>query len=154
MIAVCPFRAWQGGFVHTLQSTRLSWSKRLVLAVAAIASLLGVSLVVPPAADAAVDSSCTMSRCADAREANSIWKSKGYPSSRGWYNWPDGRCNFAGGQFYNREGQLPSGHYYLEFDVYPRSCGASRDAYRIVVDRTTGVVYFSPDHYSNFYRIS
>lgn len=136
--------------MHTLQPHR---TRRLFAALAVVASVLGVTTAVAPAADAAVYSSCTQTRCTAARSANSTWSSKGYPGSRGWYSWPNGQCNFAGGTFQNREGQLPSGHSYQEFDVYPRACNASRDAYRIVVDRTTGYVYFSPDHYSNFYRL-
>ncbi|WP_459721699.1 ribonuclease domain-containing protein [Actinophytocola sp. KF-1] len=127
--------------------------KRFAVTLAALASILGVSLVVTPAADAAVYGSCTMSRCDAARSAKTIWQSKGYPGARGWYSWPNGQCNFAGGTFYNREGQLPSGHSYREFDVYPRACGASRDAYRIIVDLSAGVVYFSPNHYADFYRL-
>jgi ribonuclease T1 len=136
--------------VQTLQP---HWARRVLAALAIVASVLGVTTVVTPAADAAVYSSCTQTRCSAARSANSTWSSMGYPSVRDWYDWPDGRCNFAGGTFQNREGQLPSGHRYQEFDVYPRACGASRDAYRIVVDRTNGTVYFSPDHYKNFYRL-
>jgi hypothetical protein len=37
-------------------------------------------------------------------------------------------ANFAGGTYKNLEAELPNGHSYREFDVYPRSCGASRDA--------------------------
>lgn len=133
--------------------TRLSLPRRLAVTLAVLASVFGMTLVATPAAQATVYGSCTMTRCADARSANSTWQSKGYPGTRGWYSWPNGQCNFAGGTFYNREGQLPSGRSYREFDVYPRACGASRDAYRIVLDRTTGVVYFSPNHYSDFYRL-
>ncbi|MFE0387180.1 ribonuclease domain-containing protein [Streptomyces bungoensis] len=50
-------------------------------------------------------------------------------------------------------GQLPSGDTFYEYDVYPRTCGAHRDAYRIVVDSNTGVVWYSPDHYSDFYQL-
>lgn len=130
-----------------------TWTTRLAVAIAAVASVLGLSVVITPTADATVFSSCTMSRCADARSANSIWRSKGYPSTRGWYSWPDGRCNFTGGVFRNDEGQLPRNDSFQEFDVYPRACGAARDAYRIVLDRNTGVVWFSPNHYTDFYRI-
>ncbi|SDI90674.1 ribonuclease [Lentzea albidocapillata subsp. violacea] len=136
--------------MQTLQPHR---TRRLFAALAVVASVLGVTTAVAPAADAAVYSSCTQSRCSAARTANSTWSGKGYPSTRGWNSWPNGQCNFAGGVHQNREGQLPAGHSYLEFDVYPRACGASRDAYRIIVDRTTGTVYFSPDHYANFYRL-
>ncbi|MET8760139.1 ribonuclease domain-containing protein [Lentzea sp. NPDC004782] len=136
--------------MQTLQPKR---AHRLLAALAIVASVLGLTVVAAPAASADVYDSCTMSRCAAARSANSTWKSMGYPVDRTWYDWPDGRCNFAGGVFSNRDGQLPSEDSYQEFDVYPRSCGARRDAYRIVVDMTTGAVYFSPDHYSNFYRL-
>lgn len=136
--------------MHTLQP---HWARRLLAAFAVVASVLTMTVAVAPAADAAVYNSCTQSRCSAARSANSTWASMGYPSTRDWYDWPDGRCNFAGGTFYNREGQLPTGYSYLEFDVYPRNCGASRDAYRIVVNRNTGVVYFSPNHYGDFYRL-
>ena len=77
----------------------------------------------------------------------------GYPSSRGWYDWTGGQCNFAGGVFSNRDGQLPADDSFQEFDVYPRGCGDRRDAYRIVVDMTTGVVWFSPNHYTDFYPL-
>lgn len=139
--------------MHTQHRPQLTWTKRLIVTLTAIASLFGVSVVVTPAADATVYGSCTISRCTDARSANTIWQSKGYPSTRGWYSWPNGKCNFAGGVFQNREGQLPSGHSYQEFDVYPRTCYAARDAYRIVVDMTTGVVWFSPNHYTDFYEL-
>ncbi|MGI5507233.1 ribonuclease domain-containing protein [Lentzea sp. CA-135723] len=128
--------------------------RRFLAALAVVASVLGLATVVAPAADAAVYSSCTQSRCAAARDVNTKWSQRGYPSTRGWVSgWPNGQCNYAGGVHQNREGQLPAGHRYLEFDVYPRACGASRDAYRIIVDRTAGTVYFSPDHYANFYRL-
>ncbi|MFS8097715.1 ribonuclease N [Lentzea alba] len=136
-----------------MQTLQPHWTRRLLAAFAVVASVLTMTVAVAPAADAAVYNSCTQSRCSAARSANSTWKSMGYPGTRTWYDWPNGQCNFAGGTFRNQEGQLPAGHRYQEFDVYPRNCGASRDAYRIVVDRTNGYVYFSPDHYSNFYRL-
>ncbi|RZS34820.1 guanyl-specific ribonuclease Sa [Herbihabitans rhizosphaerae] len=96
---------------------------------------------------------CTMSRCADAKKAYDGWRQLNFPTSRNWYSWPYGQYNFAGGQFYNREGQLPKDHKFYEYDVYPRAKGASRDAHRIVRDTNTGTVWYSPDHYENFYKI-
>lgn len=129
----------------------------LALLTALVAALLvGPSVVTPRLTDrasAAVYGSCTMSRCADARTARSGWSAKGFPTSRGWYSWSGGLSNFAGGQFYNYEGQLPTGATYYEYDVYPRVSGAARDAYRIVVNKSSGATWFSPDHYANFYRI-
>ncbi|MEU1883341.1 ribonuclease domain-containing protein [Streptosporangium sp. NPDC020072] len=123
----------------------------LAVTLAVMTFLTGLVAVTP--ADAAVYSTCTVSRCSDARSAASTWAAKGYPTSSGWYSWPDGRYNYTGGQFYNREGQLPSGATYYEYDVYSRARGAARDAYRIVVNRSTGVVWFSPNHYTDFYRL-
>lgn len=126
---------------------------RLFVSVLALVGFVAGGVTAAPTATAAVYPSCTHSGCAEAYDSNSIWQSMGYPGSRGWYDWPDGQCNYAGGTHYNREGQLPSGHSYLEFDVTPRDCGASRQSYRLVVDRTTGDVYFSPNHYGDFYRM-
>ncbi|MEU7772475.1 ribonuclease domain-containing protein [Micromonospora taraxaci] len=91
----------------------------------------------------------------DARAASgrTCRRAKGFPTSRGWYSWSGGKSNFAGGQFYNYEGQLPTNATYNEYDVYPRTQGAARDAYRIVVNRSTGVTWFSPNHYTDFYRL-
>jgi hypothetical protein len=130
---------------------------RLLLLVAVVAAVLVGPAVVAPtytsSASAAVYSSCTMSRCADARAARSGWASRGFPTSRGWYSWSGGLYNFAGGQFMNYEGQLPAGATYYEYDVYPRQYGAARDAYRIVVNKSTGATWFSPNRYTDFYRL-
>ncbi|MEW2332339.1 ribonuclease domain-containing protein [Micromonospora chersina] len=135
--------------------------RRALGACALLTAMVAAALVGPPAvstrlaepAQAAVYSSCTMTRCADARTARSGWSAKSFPTSRGWYSWSGGLCNFAGGRFYNYEGQLPTNATYYEYDVYPRACGAARDAYRIVVNKSTGATWFSPDHYANFYRL-
>ncbi|MEV6982839.1 ribonuclease domain-containing protein [Sphaerisporangium sp. NPDC051017] len=137
--------------MHTLQRPRLAWPARLTVLLATLMSLTFVAGVTP--ADAAVYSSCTISRCSDARYAASVWSSKGYPTTAGWYTWPDGRYNYTGGTFQNREGQLPASGTYNEYDVYSRARGAARDAYRIVVNRSTGAVWFSPNHYTDFYRL-
>jgi hypothetical protein len=138
--------------VQTRQRFRLSWAKRLAVAIAAVTSLVGVSAVTSPA-EATVYGSCDISGCSAAASANSTWSSMGYPDSRGWYDWPNGQCNYAGGTYYNDDGQLPSGDSFLEYDVYPRRCGAHRDAYRIVVDIDTGAVWYSPNHYTDFYQL-
>jgi ribonuclease T1 len=39
------------------------------------------------------------------------------------------------------------------YDVYPRARGAARDAYRIVVNRSTRETWFTPDHYLNFSKL-
>ena len=132
---------------------RPSFTKRLIILIAALASALSLSVATGTAAHASVYGSCQVSGCSAAVSANSTWESMGYPTSRGWYDWPNGQCNFAGGEYYNYDGQLPAGDTFYEYDVYPRSCGAHRDAVRIVVDIDTGVVWYSPDHYSDFYQL-
>lgn len=132
---------------------RPSLIKRLIILIAVLASALSLSVATGTAAHASVYGSCDISGCSDAASANSTWQSMGYPTSRGWYDWPDGLCNFAGGEYYNNDGQLPAGDTFYEYDVYSRSCGAHRDAVRIVVDINTGTVWYSPDHYSDFYQL-
>ena len=133
--------------------SRLTWTKRLTVTITALAALFGLAFIASPAANATVFNSCTISGCAQADSANSTWQSMGYPDSRGWYSWPNGECNFAGGTYFNDDGQLPSGDSFQEFDTDPRACGAHRDAARIVVDMDTGTVWYTPDHYADFYQL-
>ncbi|MGK5740954.1 ribonuclease domain-containing protein [Micromonospora sp. URMC 103] len=134
---------------------RLPATLALLVAMVA-AALVGPSVVSPTLTDsasAAVYGSCTMTRCADARTARSGWAAKGFPTTRGWYSWSGGLSNFAGGRYYNYEGELPANATYYEYDVYPRQQGAARDAYRIIVNKSTGATWFSPNHYGDFYRL-
>ncbi|GIE96079.1 ribonuclease domain-containing protein [Paractinoplanes rishiriensis] len=134
---------------------------RLLSGFALVATLAGLALVGPAvvapthtdAAQAVVYNSCTVSRCSAARTARTGWSSLGWPASAGWYSWPYGQYNYTGGRFYNREGQLPANATYGEYDVYSRARGASRDAYRIVVNRSTRETWFTPDHYVTFYKL-
>jgi ribonuclease T1 len=135
--------------------------RRLFAAFALLFALSGGLLVGPavlapthtPAAEAAVYDTCTISRCSAARTARSGWSQLGWPLTSGWYVWPYGQYNYTGGTFQNREGELPANASYNEYDVYPRSKGASRDAYRIVVNRSTKETWFTPDHYVTFYKL-
>ncbi|MGW5051846.1 ribonuclease domain-containing protein [Actinokineospora sp. NPDC004072] len=118
-------------------------------------ALLGalLSTLVAPAA-ATVYPTCAVAGCDAARIAYVTWRQLGFPTARGWYPWPQGQYNFAGGRFYNREGQLPTDHTFYEYDTHPRPEGAQRDARRIVRDVTTGDVWYSPNHYSDFYLLT
>jgi ribonuclease T1 len=135
---------------------------RRFLAAFALLFALSVALLVGPAvmtpthtsaAQADVYDSCTISRCSAARTARSGWGQLGWPLSSGWYAWPYGQDSYTGGTFQNREGELPANADYNEYDVYPRSKGAARDAYRIVVNRSTKETWFTPDHYVTFYKL-
>jgi hypothetical protein len=134
---------------------------RFALLIAVLATVVGAVLVGPavltpsraPHADATAYKSCTVARCPAAREARAGWAQLGFPTTRGWRAWPSGRYNFAGGRYRNDEKQLPAGATYYEYDVYPRAKGAARDAYRIVVNKSSGATWFSPNHYGDFYRL-
>jgi len=142
------------------QSRPTSRLRRLLAGIALVFALSGTALVAPAvvapthtdAAQAAVHSSCTISRCSAARTARTGWSSLGWPLSSGWYSWPYGQYNYTGGTFQNREGYLPAATY-NEYDVYSRARGAARDAYRIVVNRSTKETWFTPDHYVTFYKL-
>jgi len=61
---------------------------------------------------------------------------------------------FKGGRvFRNREGKLPPGKTYYEFDVHPLRPGVSRGTERLVVDREKTVFYYTKDHYNTFIQI-
>lgn len=62
---------------------------------------------------------------------------------------------FVGGKiFKNKEGRLPSGGKYREYDVDARpASGTSRNAERIVVDENTGKAWYTEDHYGSFREI-
>ncbi|GAB1644062.1 ribonuclease domain-containing protein [Krasilnikovia sp. MM14-A1259] len=126
------------------------WLRRVSLGAAlAVTSIVTYA----PAAHAAVNDTCNIAGCAGAQTAYQGWSGLGWPTRRGWYDWPAGQCSFAGGEYDNDDAQLPGNDTFWEYDVYPRACGAHRDAYRIVVDASTGQTWYSPDHYSDFYEI-
>jgi guanyl-specific ribonuclease Sa len=132
--------------------------RRLLASVAAFvavsaAALVGPAVIAPESASAAVHSTCTISRCSAARTARTGWSQLNWPLSSGWYSWPFGGSNFTGGTFQNRERQLPLNASYNEYDVYSRNRGAARDAYRIVVNRSSKETWFTPDHYVTFYKL-
>jgi ribonuclease T1 len=62
---------------------------------------------------------------------------------------PDG---YVGGRrFENREGRLPEGGDYREFDVDPHT--GQRNAERIIVDWSTRKAWYTDDHYRTFIPI-
>ena len=61
---------------------------------------------------------------------------------------------FQGGRlFRNREGMLPKGRTWYEFDVHPLQPGVSRGGERLVVDRSKQFFYYTRDHYRTFVRV-
>lgn len=63
-------------------------------------------------------------------------------------------AGYRGGRlFRNREGLLPKGRTYYEFDVHPLRPGVSRGAERLVVDQNKRFFYYTRDHYRTFTKI-
>ena len=61
---------------------------------------------------------------------------------------------FKGGKiFRNREGNLPGGRTYYEFDVHPSGPGVARGAERVVVDEGKQLFYYTRDHYNTFIKL-
>jgi ribonuclease T1 len=142
--------------IATTSPVRRRLAGLLLAAALGLAGLIAPAVVAPAHTDAAhasVINSCTISRCSAARTAQTGWASLGWPTKAGWYSWPYGQYNYTGGTFRNDEGELPAGASYNEYDVYSRAKGASRDAYRIVVNRSTKETWFTPDHYVTFYKL-
>ena len=67
--------------------------------------------------------------------------------------WQPLRGYKGGKRFRNREGILPRGKTYYEFDVHPLRPGVSRGAERVVVDQEKSVFYYTKDHYNSFFKI-
>lgn len=62
---------------------------------------------------------------------------------------------YKGGKtFNNRDGKLPKGGKYKEYDIDPKVKGKPRGAGRIVVDEATGQAWYTPDHYDTFIPIT
>lgn len=81
---------------------------------------------------------------------NYITKSQA-ESQYGDYNDIPRSMNIGGDRFQNREGRLPSGYTYYECDI-GTSGGSNRGSRRIVFT-TSGIVYYTSDHYKTFTRL-
>ncbi|MDH6140278.1 ribonuclease T1 [Kitasatospora sp. GP30] len=71
------------------------------------------------------------------------------------YRLPDGWHLRGGNGYHDRDGELPSGDGYHEYDVNPRPTATThRDAERLVRDAATGQAWYSADHYADFTEIA
>ena len=71
----------------------------------------------------------------------SQWKSMGKPTTK--------TC--GGDRFYNNEGLLPSGYTYYECDI--DTLGTTNRGTKRLVWTTTGIVYYTSDHYASFTKL-
>lgn len=81
---------------------------------------------------------------------NYISKTQGNSQYGSYKNIPS-TMNIGGDRFYNNEGLLPSGYTYYECDI-GTSGGTNRGSKRIVYT-TSGIVYYTSDHYASFTRL-
>lgn len=74
-----------------------------------------------------------------------------YLKSNKGFRAPEG---YKGGRvFRNREGALPKGKTYYEYDLHPYRPGLSRGGERLVADQQKSVFYYTKDHYGTFVKI-
>jgi ribonuclease T1 len=116
--------------------------------------LVAPSVVAPQAAspaDAAVyDCGCPSS----AYDMLDRWDALGFPSGAAWRKVGTNKWLYGGAVHQNRERQLPLSGSYREYDAQVYSSkGHSRGAKRIVIDVDSHAAWYSPNHYTDFYRM-
>lgn len=57
-------------------------------------------------------------------------------------------------EYRNNPPRLPTGTFYYEYDIYPVPATGGRDSKRIVVDRSTLVMYYTADHFRTFVQLT
>lgn len=82
--------------------------------------------------------------------SNYITKSQGDRQYGDYHNIPTS-MNIGGDVFHNWDGHLPAGYTYYECDIGTRG-GTGRGKRRIVFT-TSGIVYYTSDHYESFTRL-
>jgi hypothetical protein len=82
------------------------------------------------------------------------WESLGFPSGAGWREVGVHQWLYGGAVHQNREGQLPRSASYREYDAQVYTVrGQARGAKRIVIDVHSRVAWYTPNHYTDFYRM-
>jgi guanyl-specific ribonuclease Sa len=137
-------------------------ARRLASVLASIAMVLGLaataivapSVVAPQAGDQASAAVYNCGCPASAYTMYDRWDALNWPSGASWRQIGTNRWLYGGAVHYNRERQLPTGASYREYDaqVYSRR-GQSRGAKRIVINVSTYAGWYTPNHYTDFYRM-
>ncbi|XVS67783.1 ribonuclease domain-containing protein [Actinosynnema sp. CA-299493] len=154
--------AWTPGNSAGGQGNAFTWIRyclryTLVVIAALVFGLTSSTAALASATAPAATSAQTLVVPKDAYTAYGRWKAKDWPEERKWYTINGKHC-YAGGKFENREGLLPAGGDYYEYDIY---CYTSvpppggRGPKRIVVDMKFAPPrgYYTPDHYRTFQRM-
>jgi guanyl-specific ribonuclease Sa len=131
-----------------------------LLAALAVVAGLAVTAVVTPAIVAPGSTSqaqAAVYQCGCPQSAYTMrtrWADLGYPRSAAWRQIGTNQWLYGGAVHQNREQQLPIGGNYREYDaqVYT-SRGQARGAKRLVVNVDSLAAWYSPNHYTDFYRM-
>jgi hypothetical protein len=82
------------------------------------------------------------------------WDALDWPRGAAWRQIGSNQWLYGGAVHYNRERQLPTNASYREYDAQVYSYrGQSRGAKRIVINISTYQGWYTPNHYTDFYRI-
>ena len=131
-----------------------------VLAALVLVTGLAATTVVAPAVvapNSASQAQAAVYQCGCPQAAYTMrthWANLGYPRSAGWRQLGTNQWLYGGAVHQNRERQLPIGGNYREYDaqVYTQR-GQSRGAKRLVVNVDSLAAWYSPNHYTDFYRM-
>lgn len=131
----------------------------LLTALAVVAGLAGLAVVTPAivAPHSASQAQAAVYNCGCPSSAYTMrthWANLNYPRSAAWRQIGTNQWLYGGAVHQNREGQLPAGASYREYDaqVYTQR-GQARGAKRLVVNINTLAAWYSPNHYADFYRM-
>jgi hypothetical protein len=72
------------------------------------------------------------------------------------HNWAAPRGYAGGKEFVDKNGDLPPGGEYKEYDIYPKPPPNSggRDAKRVVIDKVSQSMFYTDDHFATFIRLT
>jgi guanyl-specific ribonuclease Sa len=120
----------------------------------AVMLLLTAAVAIPGAATPAHASVYDCGCPSSAYDLLDRWDTLGFPSGAKWRQIGTNKWLYGGAVHQNREGQLPRSRSYREYDaqIYTRS-GQSRGAKRIVIDINSYAAWYTPNHYTDFYRM-
>jgi ribonuclease T1 len=133
--------------------------RALFAAALAVVGLAATALVAPAilTPDRVSQAHAAVYQCGcpqSAYDLRSRWENLGFPAGAAWHQVGANKWIFGGAVHQNREGQLPKGARYREYDAqYYTQRGRHRGAKRIVVDIATDAAWYSPNHYTDFYRM-
>ncbi len=133
--------------------------RTLVASLALVFGLAAASVVAPAvlAPQSSSQAEAAVYNCGCPSSAYAMydrWDSRNWPSGAAWRQIGTNQWLYGGAVHYNRERQLPVNASYREYDAQVYSYrGQSRGAKRIVINISTYQGWYTPNHYTDFYRM-